>query len=109
MEGFNEFVKEIFTLCKCFPVQDSFALQDQLKRCSISIPSNIAEGASKISSIEFARYVRISIGSSFELETQVLISSELYPNLKTDDLLLKINNVQRQLNGLHKKLRAEND
>lgn len=102
-------VKEIFTLCKFFPVQDSLALQDQLKRCSISIPSNIAEGASKISSIEFARYVRISIGSSFELETQVLISSELYPNLKTDDLLLKINNVQRQLNGLHKKLRAEND
>ena len=46
-------VKEIFTLCKCFPIQDSLALQDQLKRCSISIPSNIAEGASKISSIEY--------------------------------------------------------
>ena len=102
-------VKEIFTLCKCFPIQDSLALQDQLKRCSISIPSNIAEGASKISSIKFARYIRISLGSSFELETQILIAEELYPNLRTTEILSRLKDIQKQLNGFHKQLRMADD
>lgn len=104
-----ELVKEIFNLCKCLPKKDSYALQDQLKRCSISIPSNIAEGASKISSIDFAPYIRISLGSSFELETQILISKDLYPNLKTSEILCKLKDIQKQLNGLHKQLRMVND
>ena len=44
-----------------------------MQRCAVSIPSNIAEGSSRDSSKEFSRFLQIAIGSSFELETQLII------------------------------------
>ena len=58
-------------------------------RCAISIPSNIAEGAGKASNKDFCRYISIAEGSSFELETQLIIIKEIVPGLMmTIDILL---------------------
>ena len=56
-----------------FPKDEKFGLTSQISRCSISIPSNIAEGSSRTEKA-FAHYIDISLGSSFELETQLLIA-----------------------------------
>jgi four helix bundle protein len=63
----------VFLYCKDLPKEERFNLIDQMNRCSCSIPSNIAEGAGKRTKLHFAEYLSISLGSAFELETQLLI------------------------------------
>lgn len=65
---------KIYDICDKFPKFEIYALGDQLRRASVSIASNIAEGASRTSSAEFAHYLEISIGSAFEVETQLQIA-----------------------------------
>ena len=72
-----ELVKEIYKLTKDLPNAEKFGLISQMNRCSISIPSNIAEGCSKDSQKDFIRFLQISLGSAFELETQLEICIEL--------------------------------
>ena len=63
----------IYSYIKKLPDEERFALQSQLRRAVISIPSNIAEGLAKNSVKEFKYYLSTSLGSSFEIETQLLI------------------------------------
>ena len=71
------FCKDIYLITKSFPSDEKFGLTSQLRRASVSIPSNIAEGASRVSNKDFARFLRISLGSCYEIETQLLISCDL--------------------------------
>ena len=71
-----ELVNLVYDLIDTFPKNEQFGISQQMQRCSVSIPSNIAEGCSRKSDKEFSRYIQISMGSSFELETQLLIASE---------------------------------
>jgi len=91
--------KKSFSLCKLvygltdqFPDSEKFGLISQIRRAAVSIPSNIAEGYSRHSSKEFRQYIGIALGSSSELETQLLLSSELkfgdYQNYATINSLL---------------------
>ena len=64
----------VFPFCKNLPKEERFNLIDQMNRCSCSIPSNIAEGSGKRTKLQFAEYLSISLSSSYELETQLLIS-----------------------------------
>ena len=74
-----------------------------MQRCSVSIPSNIAEGCSRKSDKEFSRFIQISMGSSFELETQLLIALER--NYFNDKYIFELLNVlQKRLNALNQKL-----
>ena len=83
--------KGIYKLTVSFPKHD--ALIDQMRRAAVSIPSNIAEGSSRVSSNEFARYLEISRGSAFELETQIELSFMLeYINNETYNNI--INNIK---------------
>jgi four helix bundle protein len=66
-----------FRITKTFPTQEKFGLALQINRAGVSIPSNIAEGSSRTSDKDYNRFVEISLGSSFELETQLLIAKEL--------------------------------
>ena len=67
----------VYTLTKKFPKQEQYGLVSQINRCSVSIPSNIAEGCSRSSEKEYSRFLEIAIGSSFEMETQLEISKNL--------------------------------
>ena len=74
----------VFSYCKGLPKDERFNLIDQMNRCSCSIPSNIAEGSGKRTKLQFAEYLSISLGSSFELETQLLICERRkYGNYET--------------------------
>ena len=64
-------VDQIYTLCDNFPKYEMFALSDQLRRAAVSIPSNIAEGSYRTSDVEFAHFLEIAMGSTFEVETQL--------------------------------------
>lgn len=84
------------------------AIVNQIQRSAISIPSNIAEGASRSSSVEFARYLEIAIGSAFELETQIELSY-YFQYLDEEDykkLISEVVNVERKISTLISKIRA---
>jgi len=97
-----ELVTSIYTATRRFPEDEKFGLISQMRRCAVSIPSNIAEGHGRKSNVEFARYLRISYGSSSELETQLIISKKL--NFLSDKDFDKINSelteVRKMLNKL---------
>ena len=70
-------VKEVYFLMKTMPDEEKFGLTSQIKRSVISIPSNIAEGCAKKSNKDFSRYLEISLGSCYELETQLILNSDV--------------------------------
>ncbi len=61
-----------FQLTDTFPKEDKYGICQQMTRSGVSIPSNIAEGSSRRSEKDYARFIEISLGSSFELETQLI-------------------------------------
>ncbi|OMQ11754.1 four helix bundle protein [[Flexibacter] sp. ATCC 35103] len=71
------FCSKIYSVTSTFPSEEKFGITNQLRRASVSIPSNIAEGSSRKSNKDFARFLEIAIGSAYEVETQLLISSDL--------------------------------
>ena len=93
-------VKKIYGVTATLPPHEKFGLSSQMNRAVISIPSNIAEGCSRNSKIELARYLEIAIGSSFELESQIEVCLLLAyidePNCKS--LISELNILQRQMN-----------
>lgn len=66
-----------FRITEKFPQVEKFGLAQQINRSSVSIPSNIAEGSSRSSDKDYNRFIEISLGSAFELETQLLIAREV--------------------------------
>ncbi|MEQ9261706.1 MAG: four helix bundle protein [Owenweeksia sp.] len=70
-------VKQVYQAVTDFPSQEMYGLSSQIKRCTISIPSNIAEGAGRNSPKEFLHFLSISQGSAFELETQIYLAYDL--------------------------------
>ncbi|RED48867.1 four helix bundle protein [Seonamhaeicola aphaedonensis] len=72
-----ELVKQIYQLSNKLPSEEKFGLRSQITRAAVSVPSNIAEGCSRNSEVEFKRFLEIAIGSLFEVETQLIIVQEL--------------------------------
>jgi four helix bundle protein len=97
-KGFDIAV-ETFRLTASFPISEKFGLTSQLTRAAVSIPSNVAEGSSRKSEKDYHRFVEISLGSSFELETQLLIAKAvgLNENGGYENLLVNINEEQKML------------
>ena len=69
--------EEVYELTLDFPIEERFGLISQMRRCAISIPSNIAEGAGRNTNKQFVNFLNISNGSAYELQTQLLLSSQL--------------------------------
>jgi len=97
-----ELVLAIYELTDNFPKEEIFGLTSQIRRATVSIPSNIAEGKMRGGDVEFKRFLLIAFASGAELETQLLISKKLPKTNKSDynkiDPLL--NEVMKMLNKL---------
>lgn len=97
---------KIYKLTASFPDTERFNLISQINRASVSIPSNIAEGAGRNSDKEFKQFIAMAHASSYELETQLIISSNLGFLAPTDleELLNDINELQKMNYALQMKL-----
>jgi len=101
-----EVVKDVYGTVDSFPKQEFYGLANQMRRSSISIPTNIAEGFNRFHNKEYKQFLYITLGSCAELETQIEIAVELkYINEQQKTLLLeKIDHESRMLRNLIKKL-----
>lgn len=93
-----KFSIDIYQITNTFPHLEQFGLVSQLRRASISIPSNIAEGSKRGTKKDFASFLRIAHGSSAEIETQLLIATELHYINKED--YTKLSNSLEQIMGM---------
>ncbi len=73
----RKFRVSIYTVTSKFPSDEKFGLVSQLRRASVSVPSNIAEGSAKSSDKHFLVFLETALGSCFEMETQLLLSHDL--------------------------------
>lgn len=73
----RKFCVSIYAITSIFPESEKFGLVSQLRRASVSVPSNISEGCSRKSNKDFSRFLEIAIGSCYEIETQILIATDL--------------------------------
>ncbi|MEX2347651.1 MAG: four helix bundle protein [Balneolaceae bacterium] len=97
---------DVYSTTSGFPKEETYGITSQLRRCAVSVPSNIAEGAGRVSKKEFKRFLNIAYGSIYELETQLLISKNLgYINEKEHQKLEKeIDEIQKMIYSFSKKL-----
>ncbi|MCB8982952.1 MAG: four helix bundle protein [Ardenticatenaceae bacterium] len=104
----HELVLRIYGVTQAFPASEVYGLSNQMRRASVSVPSNIAEGSGRGSDKEFAQFMQIAIGSISELEYQALLAKDLgYMSITTyNELSGQVSEVKRMLIGLRKKLKA---
>lgn len=102
-----ELVTEIYLVTGSFPDKERFNLISQINRAAVSIPSNIAEGAGRNSDKEFVQFLSIAHASSYELETQLVVSNNLGYLRKEnlDKLLESIEELQKMNFALQQKLK----
>lgn len=104
----RKLVKSVYVLTKSFPKDEQFSLTSQMRRCVVSVPSNIAEGCGRQSNKETIHFLHIARGSLFELETQLILAGDLsYISSDINTILGEIERVKKLLNGFinyHKKL-----
>ena len=100
-------VKEVYRISDKLPKEEKYGLRSQITRAAISIPSNIAEGSSRDSEIEFKRFLEIVTGSLFELETQFIIINELglINSDETKQLIALIVKEEKMIVGLINKIK----
>ena len=97
---------KFYKLVESLPKEEKYGLKSQMCRAAVSIPSNIAEGCSRNSEIEFKRFLEISLGSAFELETQLQIVQELHlaPKDKIEKAMSHLTTEQKMINSLVTKI-----
>jgi len=102
-----DYATKVYKITAEMPWFEKKGLCDQLQRAVVSISSNIGEGAAKPSDTEFAHFLDTSLGSAFEVETQLLIAKNVgYISLDIYDRLLNdLNEIERQINGLISSIR----
>lgn len=98
-------VKDVYRMTNSFPKAEQFGLISQMRRASVSIPSNIAEGAARSSVKEYIKYLYISLGSLSELETQMIISKELNLTSDISDICLAVESIRKKILNLIKYLK----
>lgn len=102
-----EIAKEIYLMTERFPHAEKYGLISQIHRASVSIASNIAEGASRESQKEFSHFLQIALGSVFEVETQIIIALEInyIKPEESQKVLEKLHTLQKQISTLINKMK----
>ena len=102
-----EIVEDVYSATKGYPRSEVYSLSSQMRRCAVSIPSNIAEGFKRQHSKEFKQFLYISLGSNAELETQVVISLRMgyLSNEAAEELEGKLDHLSRMTRALIRTLR----
>jgi len=102
-----DLVTNIYSITDCFPKEEQFGLTNQLRRASVSVPSNIAEGAGRKSKKEFIHFLYIALGSLNEIETQLEISKRLNYISNLDDFDTQFLHIKRMLLKLIQSLKRD--
>ncbi len=95
---------DVYRDTQTFLKEEVYGLTSQIRRAAVSIPSNVAEGASRNSKKEFCQYLYIALGSASELETQILIADRLGYVQESGKILETIEAIKKMLNGLIRHL-----
>ena len=97
-----ELATDIYGYTANFPNEEKYGLAGQIQRAAVSISSNIAEGASRKSEVEFVHFLEIALGSAFELETQLIIANRVgyIAELHINQLLERLHAIQKGVNHL---------
>ncbi len=105
------FVEDIYSLTRGFPEEEKYGLSAQLRRASVSIPSNISEGAARNSKKEFEHFLYIGLGSVAEVETQLELACRLHfaSDSTVETLLQNITEIRRMIQGLIGHLSSDKD
>ena len=100
-------VIEIYKITSSFPKEELYGLTSQIRRTSVSIPSNIAEGFGRNSTGDYKRFLQISLGSLYELQTQVEICSRLnyLSNEHYTDIQQKAFELEKMINSMISKIK----
>ncbi len=102
-------VKAIYILTQTFPKEEIYGITNQIRRCAISIPSNIAEGCGRNTNKQLIQFLDIAHGSSCELETQLIIANELeFISIDQLNLLMAdVHEVQKMIFGFKNSLKSQ--
>jgi four helix bundle protein len=100
----------VYELCTTFPKSELYGIANQMKRASVSVPSNIAEGQARQRSNEFLHFLSIANGSLAELDTQRIIAEKLgfLSRDSSSDLDIQIAELRKMLYSLIRSLKTEN-
>ena len=99
-------VTEIYKLSKSFPKDESYGLTSQIRRCAVSIPSNIAEGYGRNSTSDYIRFLNIAVGSLYESQTdmEIALNLQYIDRHNFDKLYESSREIERMLSSLIRKL-----
>ena len=108
-EKSHQLALAVYKATREFPKEELYGLTSQIRRASMSVPTNIAEGCGRNTDAEFARFLQIAMGSASETEYQLLLSRDLgfLTKVKYDQLNSDVTEVKRMLASLLKTLRAD--
>ncbi len=102
-----DLARQVYKLTSHFPKEEVYGLTSQIRRSAVSIPSNIAEGSARSGTKEFLQFLSIARGSAAELETQLLLASQLGYSAETEEILSVLTSVRQMINALMRSLKEK--
>ena len=101
-----ELAVKVYEITRTFPSEEKYSLTNQINRCAVSIPSNIAEGAGRNNPKEFNNFLGIAAGSAYELQTQLIIANKVgyLSSEAVEQLEMSIVEIQKMIYNLQKTL-----
>lgn len=105
-----DLVEQIYKFTKQFPKEELYGITNQMRRCAVSIPANIAKGSGRKNKAEFIQFLHIALGSASELETHLIISQRLgfLSSNSYDEIMNALNEIIKMICGLINSLNSLN-